>query len=78
MGMYGYMSMFSLMGVVDIYVQVAGLKAYNLIKKRLQHRCFLVNVAKFLRSPFLIEQLRWLLLCYRYNPFPIHYTHIIW
>ena len=28
----------------------AGLQAWNFIKKRLQHRCFLVNIAKFLRT----------------------------
>ena len=31
-------------------------------KKRLWHRCFRVNFAKFLRTPFLTEHLRWLLL----------------
>ena len=30
---------------------VARLEVYNCIKKRLQHRCFLVNIAKFLRTP---------------------------
>ena len=30
---------------------VAGLKVCNYIKKRLQHRCFSVNIAKFLRKP---------------------------
>ena len=34
----------------------------NFIKKRLWHRCFPVNFVKFLRTPFLIEHLRWLLL----------------
>ena len=34
----------------------------NFIKKRLWHTCFPVNFAKFLRTPFLTEQLRWLLL----------------
>ena len=34
-------------------------KAFNFIKKRLQHRRF---SAKFLRTPFLTEHLRWLLL----------------
>ena len=29
------------------------LQTCNFIKKRLQHRCFLVNVAKFLRTPIL-------------------------
>ena len=33
--------------------KVAGLKAWNFIKKRLQHRCFPVNIAKFLKAPFL-------------------------
>ena len=32
------------------------------LKKRLSHRCFPVNFVKFLRTPFLIEHLWWLLL----------------
>ena len=32
---------------------VPRLEVYNCIKKRLQHRCFLVNIAKFLRTPIL-------------------------
>ena len=28
-------------------------KACNIIKQRLQHRCFPVNIAKILRTPFL-------------------------
>ena len=34
----------------------------TLLKKRLWHRCFPVNFVKFLRTPFLTELLRWLLL----------------
>ena len=34
----------------------------TLLKKRLCHRCFPVNSAKFLRTPFLTEHLQWLLL----------------
>ena len=34
----------------------------TLLTKRLCHRCFPVNFAKFLRAPFLIEHLQWLLL----------------
>ena len=34
----------------------------NLFKKRLWHRCFPVNFDKFLRTPFFIEHLCWLLL----------------
>ena len=37
-------------------------KACNFIKKILQHRCFPVNIAEFLRTDFCIEQLWWLLL----------------
>ena len=33
-----------------------------LLKKRLWHRCFPVNFAKFLRTPFFTEYLWWLLL----------------
>ena len=38
------------------------LRPATLFKKRLWHRCFLVNFAKFLRTSFFIEHLRWLLL----------------
>ena len=39
--------------------KVAGLKPATLLKKRLWHRCFLMNFEKFLRKPFLKEH--WLL-----------------
>ena len=44
--------------------KVAGLSlsACNFIKKETWHRCFPVNFPKFLRIPFFIELLRWLLL----------------
>ena len=38
------------------------LRPATLLKKRLWHRYFPVNFEKFLRTPFLIEHLRWLLL----------------
>ena len=41
--------------------KVAGLRAATLLKKRLWHRHFPVNFAKFLKTPFLTEHLRWLL-----------------
>ena len=41
---------------------VAGLMPANLLKKILWHRCFPVNFAKFWRTPFFMEHLRWLLL----------------
>ena len=38
------------------------LRPSTVLKKRLWHRCFPMNFAKFLRIPFLIERLWWLLL----------------
>ena len=46
--------------------EVASLKDCNYIKERLQHGCFPVNIAKFLRTAFLTEHLRWLLLYFRH------------
>ena len=37
--------------------KVAGPEPATLLTKRLWHRCFLVNVQKFLRTPFLTEHL---------------------
>ena len=45
-----------------LFNKAAGLQAYYFIKKRLQHRYFLVNFAKILRAPFFTEYLCWLLL----------------
>ena len=42
--------------------KVASLGPATLLKKRPWHRCFPVNFAKFLRTPFSIEHLWWLLL----------------
>ena len=42
--------------------KVACLRPATLVKKRLWHRCFSVNFVKFLRTAFLMEQLRWRLL----------------
>ena len=39
-----------------------GLQSCNRIKKRLWHRCFPANTAKFLRTAFFIEHLQWFLL----------------
>ena len=45
-----------------LFNKVAGPRPAALIKKRLWHGCFPVNFAKFLKTPFSIEHLRWLLL----------------
>ena len=37
--------------------KVAGLRLATLLKKRIWHRCFPVNFAKFLRAPFVTEHL---------------------
>ena len=49
----------------SLFNKVAGLKACNFMKKRLRHRCFAVNIAKYLRTAFLktslvaISSLKW-------------------
>ena len=44
------------------FSKVVGLRPATLWKKRLWHRCFSVNFAKFLRTPFLQNTCGWLLL----------------
>ena len=39
----------------SVFDKVAVLQVYNFIKKRFQHRCFPVNIAKFLRTVFFIR-----------------------
>ena len=46
-------------GVVKNFAKFTG---KNLLTKRFWHRRFPVNFVKFLRTPFLTEHLRWLLL----------------
>ena len=46
----------------SLFNKISGLKVCNFIRKKLQHRCFPVNIAKFLRTAFSIEDLRWLFL----------------
>ena len=45
-----------------LFNKVAGLRLATLLKKRPCHRCFPVSFAKSLRSPFVTDHLRWLLL----------------
>ena len=42
--------------------KIAGLRPATLLIKRQWHRCFPANFVKFLRTPFFIEHLWWLLL----------------
>ena len=46
----------------SLFDKVASLRPGSLLKKRLWHRCFPVNFMKSLRTPFLTEHIRWLLL----------------
>ena len=46
------------------FYKVAGLRAATILKKRLWHRCFPVNFAKFLRTPFLWHTSQQLLLTF--------------
>ena len=46
----------------SVFNKNVGLEACNFIKKRLQDRCFPVNTAKFSRTHFFTEHLRWLFL----------------
>ena len=39
----------------SIFDNIAGLQARNFIKKRLQHRCFFVTIAKFLGTTFFVN-----------------------
>ena len=46
----------------SLFNKVAALKPLDFGKKRLWKRCFLMNFAKCLRTPYFIKHLRWLLL----------------
>ena len=50
------------LGQSFFFNKVEGIRPTTLLKRRLWHRCFPVNLTKFLRTPFLKEHLRWLLL----------------
>ena len=59
--------------------KVAGLRPATLLKKRRWHRCFPVNFVKFLRTPFLKNNSRWLLLyLVSYKKYRIVSEHFFW
>ena len=37
----------------SLFIKIAGVQACSFIKKRLEHRCFPVNTAKFLKAAIL-------------------------
>ena len=49
--------------LVSLFDKVVDLEACNFIKKWLRKRCLPANIAKFLKSSFFLENLRWLLIC---------------
>ena len=54
--------MFFKIGVLKNFANFTDLQACNFIKMRHRHRCFPVNITKFLRTASFIEHLWWLLL----------------
>ena len=58
----GVLTNFTIPHIESPFNKVTWLKGCNFIKKRLQHRCFLVNITKFLRTQFLTEHIQWLLI----------------
>ena len=57
--------------------KVAGLRACNFIKKRLQQRCFPMKFAEFLRTPILKNICKQLLLKRGYNLETLHFLQDI-
>ena len=58
------------------FTKVAGFRPVTLLKKRLRHRCFPVNFAKLLRTPFLQNSSQRTASKYRRHRFPksLHVT----
>ena len=53
-----------LQGLVEAAIRkifFENIRACDVIKRRLKHRCFSVNIVKFLRTPFFTKHLLWLL-----------------
>ena len=61
----------------SFFNKVGSLESCNLLKKRLQHRCFLVNIAKFLRTTISIKHLRWLLPKGATRTFPLKFGRTV-
>ena len=55
-------AMFTGKNLCSLFDKYADLKACNFIKIRLQHRCFPVKFAKFLKTLFFTDNIGWLLL----------------
>ena len=65
----------------SLFNKVAGLNACNFLKKRLQCKCFPVNIAKFFKTSFSIEQLWSILLRLNLNlsrAVKIHWSFLLY
>ena len=51
---------FVMIKIADKPWQIISLRPATLLRKRPWHRCFPVDFAKFIRTPFIIEHLWWL------------------
>ena len=60
------------------FTNFTDLQAFNFIKKRLQHRCFPVKFAKFLRTLILKYICKRLLLYVKINPLRFRFKSIPW
>ena len=62
----------------SLFYKAEALKAYSFIKKRLQYRCFHVNIAKFLKTAFIYLYILYLMLTiYNYYYKKIKQLYII-
>ena len=68
-----------------LFNKVAGLRPATFLKKRLWHSCFLVNFAKFLRTPFsqntsgrlLLKYLHWILPYHNFTFTSLYFIKIL-
>ena len=56
----------------SLFFKSCSLRPATVLKKRLWHRCFTVNLVKFLRTIFIIEHIWWLLL-QKHNMMPFFF-----
>ena len=60
----------------SLFTKAAGPQACNFVKKRIEHRCFTVKFAKFLRASFFTEHPWWLLFRINNSNNPAIYSKI--
>ena len=60
----------------ELFFKKSCLRPATFLEKRLWHRCFPVNFAKFLKTPFFTEHVQWLLLAFA--PIEISYSNTVY